>query len=208
MSIIARALGDTPAPAPQRRRLTPLVQAAPTHEPVLALADVPRVIEERVSAYLADPAPGKALVLALPAGSGKTTAMVRMAERVALAGQRVMYCGPRHDFFTDILAVPGVHAALWYEWLPRTEATEQSEGTCRYATQINLWMQRGYEARAFCHNRHICGFPYAETQSLPRAKGPARADHLCAASARRPSAPADGAMPPADWRRVAALRLP
>jgi hypothetical protein len=160
MSIIARALGETPAPAPKRRRLTPVVQPAIAADPPIRIEDVPTLIEQRVTAYLAEPAPGRALLLALPAGSGKTTALVRVAERVALAGQRVIYAGPRHDFYADLMGVPNVRPAMWYEWLPRKEATEHAEGTCRYATQMSLWLHRGYEAMTFCSNARICGYDY------------------------------------------------
>lgn len=164
MSIIARALAaaapelvPTPPPKP-RRSLRPAPLSLTTDTPI-SLDAVPGLIDAAVSAYLADPAPNRALLLALPAGAGKTTALVQVAERIAGAGQRVMYCGPRHDFFADILAI-SERPGWWYEWQPRRLGSETQDPTCRWAPQITGWMQRGYRAIEFCKNPRVCGFDY------------------------------------------------
>lgn len=165
MSIIARALEQaapelppaTPPPR-QRRKLQP-APLPPTVETPISLDAVPALIDSVVSAYLANPAPGKALLLALPAGAGKTTALVQVAERVAAGGQRVMYCGPRHDFFVDINAI-SQRPSWWYEWQPRRLGSDTVAATCRWAPQITGWMQRGYRAIDFCKNPRVCGFDY------------------------------------------------
>lgn len=168
MSIIARAVADlalppSEAPEARRRALRPAPLASTTEEPAITLDAVPAVIQAAVAAYLAEPAPGRALLLALPAGSGKTTAMVQTAEGVAAAGSRVLYAGPRHDFFTDLQALAS-HPAWWYEWQPRRIGSETRDPTCRWAPQIARWMHRGYPAIDFCKNARVCGWNYLNNE--------------------------------------------
>lgn len=165
MGRLAAALGDIPAPsAPRRRQAVPLVQTSTSIAPEVALADLPALIQQEVQAYLSEPAPGRALLLALPAGSGKTTAMVQVAQALAAQGQRVMYAGPRHDFFCDIVNIPGCKPTWWYEWQPRKEGTDHEPATCRWAKEMRTWLARGYEAMALCANSRVCGFDYLNTQ--------------------------------------------
>lgn len=162
MSIIARALDGAPAPStprpPKRRKLchAPLSTATPES---VSLEELPGIVEAAVSTYLADPNPGRALLLALPAGAGKTTAMVGVAERVASGGRRVMYAAPRHDFYNDIRAI-SQRPGWWYEWQPRRLGTDTLETTCRWAPQMQGFLARGYQAPDFCRNPRICGFDY------------------------------------------------
>jgi len=140
----------------------------------VALDALPALIQERTLAYLADPAPGRALLLALPAGSGKTTAMVALAEAVASQGRRVIYSGPRHDLFDDLMAM-SERRDWWYHWQPRRLGDEEQETTCRWAPQMERWLARGYEAMKFCANPRICGWTYINN-SCPyhRQKGQTR----------------------------------
>ena len=125
----------------------------------VALDALPALIQERTAAYLAEPSPGRALLLALPAGSGKTTAMVALAEAVAEQGRRVIYSGPRHDLFDDLMAM-SQHRDWWYHWQPRRLGDEERDATCRWAPQMDRWLARGYEAMTFCANARICGWNY------------------------------------------------
>lgn len=144
--------------APKRRGLKK-IGAVSYLEPALTLEELPAMIHERVTAYLSDPAPGSVLLLALPAGSGKTTALVETAERFAAGGKRVIYAGPRHDFFIDIQAISR-YPQWWYEWQPRHAGSESLDATCRWAQQMEAWLKRGYPAMEFCRNARICGFDY------------------------------------------------
>ena len=153
---VTTALPEAPKErGPIRRGLK---KVAPVYhlEPELTVEELPAMIHKRVTAYLADPAPGYALLLALPAGSGKTTALVQTAERHASGGQRVIYAGPRHDFFADVLAIAG-KPHWWYEWQPRHGG---EDATCRWAPQMESWLQRGYQAVEMCRNAKICGWDY------------------------------------------------
>ena len=114
-------------------------------------------------AYLEEPAPEHMLLVRALPGVGKTTAAIRAVEEAAADGRRVVYFGPRHDFFEDVLAITK-EPRLWYEWLPR-QAGDAECGrceTCVYATEIGQWLARGYEAMLFCST--ICGWDYVNKQ--------------------------------------------
>lgn len=100
---------------------------------------------------------GTLLLIKASPGVGKTTAAVELAEELALKRQRVLYAGPRHDFFGDIMAIAG-NRALWYEWLPhQAEDPERGKpGTCTHVEAITAWMDRGYESIEFC--KRVCGW--------------------------------------------------
>lgn len=125
----------------------------------LTVDDARRDLETAINEYLSidDPDRGYAthllLVKALP-GLGKTTLAVRAAERLGSQGRRVMYCGPRHNFFGDVMQI-AERQALWYEWLPRQKGERE---TCAYADEINEWLHKGYEAIDFC--RGVCGWTW------------------------------------------------
>ena len=116
-------------------------------------------IRDEIFAYLADPAPEHMLVISAAPGVGKTYAAVEIAETLASQGQRVLYAGPRHDFFQDVIAL-AKNPEQWYEWLPRqTEDPDTGKvQTCGYMEPINDWMKRGYNAMQFCAG--ICGWDY------------------------------------------------
>lgn len=121
------------------------------------------LLETATTAYLRDPDPGYALLIAAPAGAGKTYHGVRLAERVAAAGHRVLYAGPRRAFWYDVTAEQQ-RPNWWYFWQPRhqgdLEATPIYPATCRWEPQISAWMTRGYDAMDFCANARICGWDY------------------------------------------------
>lgn len=100
------------------------------------------------------------LLVAAPPGVGKTTLGVQAAEKHAAAGHRVLYLGPRHDFFQDILRI-AKYPAWWYEWLPRQAGDELGKReTCHFDVQMAQWLTRGYDAMSFCSNPRICGWGY------------------------------------------------
>lgn len=101
------------------------------------------------------------LAVAAPAGLGKTTLGVRWAERAAAAGLKVLYLGPRHNFFADILAI-AEKPHWWYEWQPRQEGDEDAGRleTCKHTRAMVLWLDRGYDAMSLCSNRRFCGWDY------------------------------------------------
>lgn len=118
------------------------------------------MIQQAIAEYLADPAPSHMLLVAAPAGIGKTTLGVRAAESAAGGGQKVMYVGPRKDFYADLMRFAS-RPQWWYAWQSRHGGDEYGLGaTCRWSSQIAIWQQRGYDARAFCSNPRICGWNY------------------------------------------------
>lgn len=175
-NIILDALRGPPAPTlydgeitepprdhDRRRGLTraPIGDETPTVE----ADEIPDMIRAAATTYLADPSPATLLLIATPAGTGKTTVMVDLAEREAAAGGRVIYAGPNHDFFGDVQAL-AAHPSWWYEWQARHDgAPETGAGaTCRWPHQMTAWLARGYSARGFCSNPRICGWAYAHSQ--------------------------------------------
>jgi len=123
-----------------------------------SLVSARRTMIERMREYLsADDTQGALLVNALP-GVGKTTAAVQVVEEMASSGQRVLYCGPRHNFYGDVLAM-AEHPELWYEWLPRQDDTGHGGvETCQHAHWINEWLAKGFPGISFC--KQICGWEY------------------------------------------------
>lgn len=101
------------------------------------------------------------LAVAAPAGLGKTTLGVRWAEKAAAAGLKVLYLGPRRNFFADILAI-AQHPSWWYEWKPRQAGDEEAGKleTCKHTRAMTLWLDRGYDAMSLCSNPRICGWDY------------------------------------------------
>lgn len=145
----------------RRRSLRPAELSRAEQEPPTSLEDLPDMIRQRTAAYLDDPNPQRALLLALPAGSGKTTAMVALAETVAAQGKRVIYSGPRHDLFIDLMDM-AQRPDWWHHWQPRRIGEDSLNTTCRWSPQMERWLSRGYEAMKFCTNSRICGWAYVE----------------------------------------------
>ena len=153
-------VAEPPPDIPTRRGL----RAAPlTDRPAdrVSLDTGRRMIADAITTYLADPMPSSMLLIAAPAGIGKTTIGVRTAEDAAAASQRVLYVGPRREFFADVQAL-AARPAWWTAWQPRHggEGETGFGATCRWPDQISTWMTRGYAAKTFCSNPRICGWRY------------------------------------------------
>lgn len=117
-------------------------------------------MRDEITHYLNDPNPAHMLLIAAPAGIGKTTMLVEIAEKVASVGERVLYVGPRREFYDDLQQLQN-QPSWWYNWQPRTDGLGQGVGmTCRYARQMSQWLARGYKALDFCANDRICGWSY------------------------------------------------
>lgn len=120
-----------------------------------------------VTTYLNDPDPGTILLLAAPPGSGKTRLMVRAAEQVAADSRHVLFAGPNHDFYQDVIN-EAAQPSWWYEWQPRHGGDHDNQlaspATCRWDGQMRAWLKRGYFAKDFCANPRICGWPYVNTK--------------------------------------------
>lgn len=119
------------------------------------------MIADAITTYLAEPMPSSMLLIAAPAGIGKTTIGVGAAEREASSGGRVMYVGPRKEFFDDLQAL-AEHPSWWYAWQSRHGGDLETGygATCRWSRQIGTWLERGYAAKSFCSNPRICGWNY------------------------------------------------
>lgn len=153
-------VAEPPPDIPTRRGL----RAAPlTDRPTdrVSLDTGRRMIADAITTYQADPLPSSMLLIAAPAGIGKTTIGVRTAEDAAAASRRVMYVGPRREFFADVQAL-ATRPAWWTAWQPRHGGDGETGfgATCRWPDQISTWMTRGYAAKTFCSNPRVCGWRY------------------------------------------------
>ncbi len=150
---------ESPLP-PEPEHLTRHIR--PCSPPAVAQAEGIMLLEARarigdaITAYLAGPAGCMLLIKAAP-GVGKTHAAVAAAEACAQRGLRVLYAGPRHDFYSDIMAMAG-DPSLWYEWLPQQDADAErgKPCTCRHALPLRSWLERGYRGIEFC--KRVCGW--------------------------------------------------
>jgi len=171
MSLIADFVSAVTAPpppkcvpdAPDLPPRFPVVQVIPPppQEQIErpTIAEARQIITAAIADYLAQPEPEHALLVRAAPGVGKTHIAVRATEALARTGKRVLYCGPRHDFFIDVLR-EAEEPTLWYEWLPhqRGDETTGKVETCRYAEQIATWLHRGYDTLSFC--AQACGWDY------------------------------------------------
>ena len=97
-----------------------LTVSAPT------LAEARSIVDAALAHYLAEPQPDYMLLIKAAPGVGKTYRAVLAAERLARQGKRVLYAGPRHAFFQDVLALAET-PEQWYEWLPCQEGDENND---------------------------------------------------------------------------------
>lgn len=138
------------------------------------------MIREHILAYLKEPDPGRMLLIAAPAGIGKTTLAVEIAELWAFgvlgmadSHGRVLYVGPRKEFIDDIRPIsakgqriaPAHFDRFWYPWQGHHGGDTNGLGaTCRWDRQIRQWMERGYGAMGFCEQPRVCGWNYVNHQ--------------------------------------------
>lgn len=121
--------------------------------------------------YMATPDPDYMLLIPAPPGAGKTWTGVHLAHWVfEKMHRRVLYAGPRHEFFQDVINI-SPEPERWTEWLPRQQAKDDyGEGeTCKHTPAINAWMQRGYKAMDFCER--ICRWDYIKNDCPYHAQG-------------------------------------
>ena len=120
-----------------------------------------QTVAARLRSYMAEKDPEYMLLIPAPPGSGKTWAGVEFAHWVYEQTQhRVLYAGPRKTFVKYILQTAtdqGQDIGQWYAWLTRQKDDQNPDlHTCNYPDEINVWMQRGYEANKFCGG--VCGW--------------------------------------------------
>lgn len=109
--------------------------------------------------YLEEDFPTEILLIRTLPGTGKTTTAVAATDAIRRSGRRILYAGPRHDFYDEVSGKSN-HIHDWYEWLPRQAGDEekQTPTTCLYAQPISKWMEKGYEGMDFCAG--VCGWNY------------------------------------------------
>lgn len=148
---------DTPAYGRQLTPCPPPILSTPTG----TVQEARQKIYDAIMEYLAEPFPTEILLIRTLPGTGKTTAAVNATDAIRASGRRILYAGPRHDFFEEVSGKSS-HVPDWYEWLPRQVGDEEKgqPQTCIYATPITRWMEKGYEAMDFCSG--VCGWKYIQ----------------------------------------------
>lgn len=168
----APTLPDGPLPEPPEE-----VQQLRTHRQLIAilLEEVKPVnaiplVEARTElfdtahTYLDTYTPGNLLLIKARPGVGKSTMAVKLAEWLASQGKRVLYLGPRHNFFLDVrkisIRLGDGNEDRWYEWLGRKHVDPETgeHDMCIYSEDIDKWIRKGYEGKDFCSG--VCGFKY------------------------------------------------
>lgn len=148
---------------PRRRGLIKVANPTPIARPTMRLEDFGNFFHALVSTYMANPDPKRILLIKAPAGVGKSHHATALAEQLAAAGRRVLYAGPKREFVLDVQAM-AKHPQWIQLWHARSigdpNASPPKPATCRYEREISAWMQRGYEATAFCSNSRVCGWDY------------------------------------------------
>ncbi len=102
---------------------------------------------------------GRALLVKVPPGGGKTHSALEVVQDMADDGLRALWAGPRHKMFGDLQLMPHFRPGLWYHWqgisgqLPGPEGDDVD--VCRYGQQQAAWMQRGYDSLQLCWR--LCG---------------------------------------------------
>lgn len=122
-----------------------------------------RTVAARLRSYMAEVDPKHMLLIPAPPGSGKTWAGVDFAHWVYETTQhRVLYAGPRKEFYGDILDTAvrqNLDLNLWYDWKARqSHETDIELHNCNHIGKITEWMQMGYEGMNFCST--VCGWDY------------------------------------------------
>lgn len=139
---------------------------APADDSWLTVDQARALIEFEMAAYLANPLPTEILVIAAPAGIGKSHLAVKTAEGMARQGRRTLYCAPRRNFFEDVVQVSRKingdafdPLKLWYPWEGRT--TERADGStpCAYPEAMTQWLAKGHGAMGLCSSG-LCGWEY------------------------------------------------
>lgn len=128
-----------------------------------SLEDTRAMMAKAICEYLAIPSPGHVLLVRAAPGVGKTTAGVLASEAHAGKGHQVLYAGPRHAFFKDVIAI-AQKPELWYEWLPRQRGDDETgkSETCRHEPQITTWMRKGWKGIEFC--KGVCKWDYVKNK--------------------------------------------
>lgn len=98
---------------------------------------------------------GKGMLLVkVPAGVGKTHALVGVAQAAARAGGRVLWAAQDHAAWEDFSSFPDFDGEAWVHWQGLLRIGDNGEPMCRYAYAMQTWIARGYPSREIC--RRLC----------------------------------------------------
>lgn len=127
-----------------------------------SLPEFRQTVAAAMREYMQQPDPSHMLLIPAPPGSGKTWAGVDFAHWVYRQHKhRVLYAGPRRDFFGDVLMTSvrqHQDSGQWYDWLPRQENDDPHLHTCNHGDKISQWLSMGYEGMDFCSS--VCGWDW------------------------------------------------
>lgn len=136
---------------------------APTGIEPSELDDVRARMVDRAMSYRREARPGYKLLYRVPAGAGKTHAMVLCAGVLSGVGDTIAYAVARHNMYPTLLdeAVKvGIPARRFHEWQPRRGERDGQPATCKHADHVGTAVEKGYEARDFCVQVRGCGWSY------------------------------------------------
>lgn len=140
---------EAPLP-PGSMRLRPLARSAfAAFPPARDLDAVRWELASKVHVYASNAARGLFLVK-VPAGVGKTHALVGAAQAVTRAGGRVLWAAQDHAAWEDFGAFPDFNSDAWLHWQGITRVNNAGVPLCRYNYAMQQWLARGYPARELC----------------------------------------------------------
>ena len=94
------------------------------------------------------------LVVAVPAGLGKTHAGVEAAQRLANEGKRVLWLSANHALFDDLRFHDNFDPARWWHW-QSLDGQINDQPCCMYPLAQHRWSELGYKSFDLC--LRLCG---------------------------------------------------
>lgn len=163
----SKASGEPPDDEPMFRGIVPLDSGYRSrHDQPISLEAAQDLAVGEVWKYLAQDDPEEVLVLALPAGSGKTFVAREVAETVVTRSTRKRMIGflmPTKQMTGELIASSS-RPDLFYDWQARQAASADGSRreTCKHAGPIQQFQEKGYPALDFCTSVHDCGRDYVK----------------------------------------------
>lgn len=94
------------------------------------------------------------LIVAVPAGLGKTYAAIAAAQELAQGGKRVLWLAANHSMFDDLAKHENFDASMWWHW-QSMDGEIFGQPACLYPSAHRKWSELGYKSRPLC--MMLCG---------------------------------------------------
>jgi hypothetical protein len=160
------ALETLPEPPEDRsvsNRLLPMevsnLQPLPEAE---ALATVRAKLPQRMHQH-AEAKTRKVLLVAAPAGIGKSYSGIQFVQERAAKGERWYWAAQNHAMWDDLARQPNFDRELWYHWQPMSGEIDGAPA-CKYPEAQKKYTDKGYKARNLCW--WLCGRAFTDDNGI------------------------------------------